>query len=317
MTIIYLIGDKMNIIDKNFEELVKSIKEASETEIFFHIKERFLLLNGKTRKSCEDFFNKFLYWGKLDVLNKVFEFFELKASTLKNHIDDFIWLYDNLCDYQSKSILYATLNNWYNWDFTYLGKSIQNLYDDYFDLDLISKCEDEVFVDLGAYIGDTILSFINNYGEDCYRKIYCYEINEENFEYLKTNLKSYEDIDLRLKGAYDENKKMFLKENGELSSSQVSDEGDVLVNMVCLDDDIKEEITIIKSDIEGSEVKALMGAKGHITNEHPKLLISIYHSNDDVWQIPKMIKEMDDSYRFYLRYHGGPIYPTEITLIAL
>ena len=31
---IQLIGDKMNIIDKNFEELVKSIKEASETEIF-------------------------------------------------------------------------------------------------------------------------------------------------------------------------------------------------------------------------------------------------------------------------------------------
>lgn len=307
----------MNIIDKNFNLLVNDIKKSSETEIFFHIKERFLLLNEETRKSCENFFNKFLYWGKLDVLNKDFEFFELKASTLKKHIDDFVWLYSNLCDYQSKTILYGILNNWYNWDFTYLGKSIQNLYDDYFDLDLIPSCEDEVFVDLGAYIGDTALSFINNYGEDSYKKIYCYEINKENFGYLEANMKPYEDIYLRLKGVYDENKEMFLKENGELSSSQVSDDGDILVNMVCLDDDIKEEITIIKSDIEGSEVKALIGAKGHIINEHPKLLISIYHSNNDVWQIPKMIKEMDDSYRFYLRYHGGSIYPTEITLIAL
>ena len=307
----------MNIIDKNFEELVKSIKEASETEIFFHIKERFLLLNEQTRKSCEDFFNKFLYWGKLDISNKVFEFFELKASTLKKHIDDFIWLYDNLCDYQSRTILYATLNNWYNWDFTYLGKSIQNLYDDYFDLDLIPKCEDEVFVDLGAYTGDTTLSFINNYGIDSYKKIYCYEINKENFSYLETNLKSYEDIQLRLKGAYDENKEMFLKENGELSACLVTDFGDIPTQLVSLDNDIKEEITIIKSDIEGSEMKALIGARGHIINEHPKLLISIYHSNDDVWQIPKMIKEMDNNYRFYLRYHGGPIYPTEITLIAL
>ena len=307
----------MNIIDKNFNLLVNDIKKSSETEIFFHIKERFLLLNEETRKSCENFFNKFLYWGKLDVLNKDFEFFELKASTLKKHIDDFIWLYSNLCDYQSKTILYGILNNWYNWDFTYLGKSIQNLYDDYFDLDLIPSCEDEVFVDLGAYIGDTALSFINNYGEDSYKKIYCYEINKENFGYLEANMKPYEDIYLRLKGVYDENKEMFLKENGELSSSQVSDDGDILVNMVCLDDDIKEEITIIKSDIEGSEVKALIGAKGHIINEHPKLLISIYHSNNDVWQIPKMIKEMDESYRFYLRYHGGSIYPTEITLIAL
>ena len=66
----------------------------------------------------------------------------------------------------------------------------------------------------------------------------------------------------------------------------VTDFGDIPTQMVSLDNDIKEEVTIIKSDIEGSEVKALIGARGHIINEHPKLLISIYHSNDDVWQIP-------------------------------
>lgn len=307
----------MNIIDKKFKELTDDIKDKDEVEIFYHIKERFLLVNEKTRQSCENFFNKFLYWGKLDFKNKDFEFFELKAKALKNHINDFIWLYDNLCDYQSKKVLFATLDNWYNWNFTNLASVMQNLYDDYFDLDLIPKCEDEVFVDLGAYIGDTTLSYINNYGNDSYRKIYCYEINQENFGYLKTNLKPYEDIDLRLKGVGAENGTMYLKENGELSSCQVSDDGDIPVEMVSLDDDIKEEITIIKSDIEGAEQKALLGAKGHIMNEHPKLLISIYHSNDDVWQIPRMIKEMDNSYRFYLRYHGGMIYPTEITLIAL
>ena len=307
----------MNIIDKKFKELTDDIKDKDEVEIFYHIKERFLLVNEKTRQSCENFFNKFLYWGKLDFKNKNFEFFKLKAKTLKNHINDFIWLYDNLCDYQSKKVLLATLDNWYNWNFTDLASVMQNLYDDYFDLDLIPKCEDEVFVDLGAYIGDTTLSFINNYGTDSYRKIYCYEINQENFGYLKTNMKPYEDIDLRLKGVGAENGTMYLKENGELSSCQVSDDGDIPVQMVSLDDDIKEEITIIKSDIEGAEQKALMGARGHIMNEHPKLLISIYHSNDDVWQIPRMIKEMDNSYRFYLRYHGGMIYPTEITLIAL
>ena len=307
----------MNIIDKKFKELTDDIKDKEELEVFYHIKERFLLVNEKTRKSCEDFFNKFLYWGKLDFKNKDFEFFELKAKTLKNHIDDFIWLYDNLCDYQSKKVLLGTLDNWYNWNFTDLASVMQNLYDDYFDLDLIPKCETEVFVDLGAYIGDSTLSFIKNYGTDSYNKIYCYEISKENFEYLKTNLKPYEDIDLRLKGVSAENRTMYLKENGELSSTQVSDNGDIPIQMVTLDDDIKEEITIIKSDIEGSEQMALMGAKGHIMNEHPKLLISIYHSNNDIWQIPKLIKEMDNSYRFYLRYHGGMIYPTEITLIAL
>ena len=92
---------------------------------------------------------------------------------------------------------------------------------------------------------------------------------------------------LRLKGAYDENKEMFLKENGEtICLFWLLILGIFLLRWFPLDNDIKEEVTIIKSDIEGSEVKALIGARGHIINEHPKLLISIYHSNDDVWQIP-------------------------------
>ncbi len=307
----------MNIIDRKFKKLTKEITNMEEMDIFYHIKERFLMVNEVTRKSCEDFFNKFLYWGKLDCDNKEFEFFKLKAKTLNEHIEDFIWLYDNLCDWQSKMVLYATLDNWFNWDFAGLSKIIQNLYDDYFDLDLIPKCENEVLVDLGAFTGDSILSFIKNYGIDSYDKIYCYEINKENFGYLEANLKNYEDINLRLNGVSDINGVMYLKENGELSSCQVSDDGDIPIEVVKLDDDIKEEVTMIKSDIEGAEKKALMGAISHIKNEHPKLLISIYHSNDDIWEIPRMIKEMDESYRFYLRYHGGSVYPTEITLIAL
>lgn len=61
----------------------------------------------------------------------------------------------------------------------------------------------------------------------------------------------------------------------------------------------------------------IKGARQHILKDHPKLLISVYHSNEDLWKIPQMIREIDDSYRFYLRYHGGSIYPTEITLIAI
>ena len=87
--------------------------------------------------------------------------------------------------------------------------------------------------------------------------------------------------------------------------------------MVTLDEDIGEAITIIKADIEGFEQEAIKGAINHIKNDHPKLLISVYHKNEDLWKIPKMIKEIDSTYKFYLRYHGGSIYPTEITLIAI
>ena len=73
----------------------------------------------------------------------------------------------------------------------------------------------------------------------------------------------------------------------------ISDEG--VVPMVTLDEDIGEAITIIKADIEGFEQAILRGAVNHIKNDHPKLLISVYHKNEDLWKIPKMLKEIRDS----------------------
>ena len=61
----------------------------------------------------------------------------------------------------------------------------------------------------------------------------------------------------------------------------------------------------------------LMGAKKHIKNDHPKLAISVYHGNSDIWEIPKIIHEIDSSYSFYLRYYGGCLYPNEIVLYAV
>lgn len=49
-----------------------------------------------------EFFNKFGYWGNLDLDNDIYEEIELKAKELYNHIDDFIWLYNKLNDYRSK-----------------------------------------------------------------------------------------------------------------------------------------------------------------------------------------------------------------------
>ena len=74
---------------------------------------------------------------------------------------------------------------------------------------------------------------------------------------------------------------------------------------------------MIKMDIEGSEKKALIGSKNHIMNETPKLLISVYHGHNDLVEIPRLIKEINHNYNFYLRYYGNHIFPTEIVLIAI
>ncbi len=307
----------MNQIDLKFALLLQEIRNLSESELYHQIRLAFEKIPDVTRNNMISFFNQFLYWGSIDIENNNYEEIELKVKELKNHVDDFEELYVCLEDYRSKKLLYAILNNWVHYDFATLNEVIEKCYDDYFDLDLIPSCNNEVLVDLGAYTGDSIISFLRNYG-DTYNKIYAYEITPETYQVLVANLKDYSNIVCYLKGIGDKKGAISVINSGVDASANVafiSDEG--VVPMVTLDEDIGEAITIIKADIEGLEQEALRGAVNHIKNDHPKLLISVYHKNEDLWKIPKMIKEIDSNYKFYLRYHGGNVYPTEITLIAI
>lgn len=306
----------MNQIDKRFYELLNLIETLSEYELYYRIRTNYQNINEETKKSMSTFFNDFPYWGKIEENN--YEEIELKVKELKEHAKDFLDVYDYLEDYRSKKVLYATLNNWVNYDFKTLNEVIDNCYDDYFDLDLIPVCKNETLIDLGAYTGDTILSFIKNYGIDSYDKIIAYEITEETYQLLLKNTEEYQNIICKLKGVGNTSLIASLKKSNVNASANRIKTNDVgSIPVVTLDEDIKEKITIIKADIEGMEQDAIKGAINHIKNDHPKLFISIYHKNEDLWKIPKMIKEIDNTYHFYLRYHGGCIYPTEITLIAI
>lgn len=307
----------MNQIDLKFALLINEIRSLSEQELYHQIRLSFEQIPDATRNNMMNFFNQFLYWGSMDIEHNNFEEIELKVHELKEHVDDFEELYINLEDYRSKKLLNAILNNWVHYDFNTLSEVIEKCYDDYFDLDLIPTCNEEVFVDLGAYTGDSTISFLRNYG-DSYKKIYAYEITPETYQILVSNLKDYPNVVCYLKGVGDTRSSLSVVNSSADASANtvfVSDNG--TIPMVTLDEDIGEKLTMIKADIEGFEQEALLGAINHIKNDHPKLLISVYHKNEDLWKIPKMIKEIDPTYKFYLRYHGGNVYPTEITLIAI
>lgn len=307
----------MNIIDKKFNNLLIELNKLSEEEIYNHIKEEYKKINPITKNNVENFFNHFNYWGSLNEKSENFEEIKLKAQTLKENIKNYKELYQNLEDYRSKLTLYSILNNWYNYDFQNLSNVQEKMFDDYFDLDLLKPSEDEVIIDLGAYNGDTVLSYVKCYGKK-YKKIYCFDITKETINTLKENTKHLPNINIINKGVGSKKEEKFVSENCESpSANTLTNQGINEVIVTTLDEEIKEKITIIKTDIEGEDFNALKGAYNHIKNDHPKLLISVYHHNDDIWQIPKYIKSIHKDYKFYLRYHGGSIYPTEITLIAI
>lgn len=307
----------MNYIDKEFKTLTSLLEDLSLEEIFYNIRYNYLKLSEERKKSLEDYFKKFNYWGSLDYKNNDYTEIYEKALSLKNNLEDYKWLYEKLEDYRSKKLLFAIMSNFYKYDFNNLEASRETNYHDYFDLDIV-KCQEEVFVDLGAYTGDTTLDYINTYGIDSYKKIYCYEITPDIFAILKNNLSKYPNIICK-RHAVSNKKGIMYVNNSEVdaSANTVTEEGNIEIETVTLDEDIKEKITTLKMDIEGYEQKAILGAKEHIKNDKPKLLLSVYHNNEDIWKIPKMIEEICPGYKFYLRNNGGGVFPTEITLIGI
>lgn len=78
------------------------------------------------------------------------------------------------------------------------------------------------------------------------------------------------------------------------------------IQIVSLDEDIREPITFLKMDIEGFEIPALLGAKRHIRDDFPKLAVCTYHIVSDLWEIPRLIDAIHPGYHFYLRHYDYP-----------
>ncbi len=306
----------MNYIDKKTYELLNELELFTQKEIEEHIFEKLKMIPIETQENIDTFLSQFIFWGKLSTIenNTIIKV----SSFLKENSKELKTFYESLTDYRSKKTFYAVVNNWYNYDFINLGEVIEKHFPHYFDLDIIPGCQNEIFVDLGAYTGDTIKDFVTTYGIDSYKKIYAYEITEESMHTLKENLSTYPRI------IYSKKAVMDFVGNGSVinheistSSNQVNnnEEGDLPITT--LDEDIKDKITILKMDIEGSEIYALKGSERHLLKEQPALIISIYHGYEDFLKIWQYINSLGIRYKYYIRYYGGPIFPTEIVLYAI
>lgn len=307
-----------NYIDEKFYALIKEFEKNEFYNIYKHMVQIFKHIPLATQDSLEKYFNKYPYWGEFNTKQENYEVYFKKAKVFKENFQEYVWLYENLNDYRSKFLLFSILNNFYNFDFQSLRNATDNIFKQYFELDLLPTCKDEVFVDVGSYIGDSVRDFVNSYGKGSYKKIYCYEITKSIISQSKKNLADLENIEFRNKAVANNNGELFVQENANsLSANMTSNTGKEKIESVKLDDDIKEPVSIIKMDIEGGEQNAIRGSVNHIEKDLPKLFLSVYHNNTDLFEIPRMITNITQNYNLYLRYYGGCVYPTEIVLICL
>lgn len=187
-------------------------------------------------------------------------------------------------------------------------KLTESIRGQYFDLEELKPESNEVFIDCGAFDGDTSIAFMK-WSNERFKHIYCFEPDVNNYTICKNNLEKYinrEDITIINKGTWDSRKELNFSDTADVAS-HICDEGQHRIEAVSLDEEIlvkrNEKVTFIKMDIEGAELKTLKGARRIISEQHPKLAICVYHRPEDIFEIPEYIKTLNPNYKFYFRHY--------------
>ena len=212
-------------------------------------------------------------------------------------------------DSRSLNVLQNIIESWYK--VSYNKELFLEIYEgnQYFCKDIISLDENSVFVDCGAFIGDSLESFLVNVSDSNFSKAFLFELNDFTCEEVQSNIKQWcsPDVQRKIKvinkGVSDENVEFFYSPSG--SSSSVRGGGISKAKIVRLDDELaNERVSLVKMDIEGSEAAAIKGCEKLIKKYKPALAICVYHKVTDLWELPLLIKSFVPEYKLYLRHHS-------------
>jgi FkbM family methyltransferase len=157
------------------------------------------------------------------------------------------------------------------------------------------------FVEGGAYTGDTYLTLCKH--TNVYES-YLFEPDADNYAKLVSKIdRKVNYVHCLPIGLWDSYGILSFNEgNGEGAS--ISGDGTAHIATVDLDSLIGgRTVDFIKLDVEGSEMRALYGAKNLIKHSRPVLAVSLYHRPEDLWELPLILASLCDDYMFYIRQH--------------
>ena len=216
---------------------------------------------------------------------------------VKEHNDDFDFVYEHLADEKSKKDYIDILNFKVSGKVDYLLNSFCDKESIY--RNILKLNDSESIVDLGAYDGDTIREF-TAYTKGKYNKIIALEPDAKSYKKLIKNTAEMKNLETYNMGAWNEKDTLiFAKEQSR--NSHISASG-VPVKVTDIDSLIDCPVTMIKMDIGVSEMKALDGAKRIIKTYLPKLYVCAYHRNEDLFALGKKILSLNDKYMLYFRH---------------
>jgi FkbM family methyltransferase len=176
----------------------------------------------------------------------------------------------------------------------------------YFPDDLFEVQKSEVFVDCGAFDGDTVRRFLIH-RPDFEGQIKAFEPDPMNFEKLKAYVARLPtDVQRRI-DVYPfaiGSKRERVRFSGTGTEAASVGVGPVEVEAAPLDEILADcAPTYLKMDTEGSELDGVTGAQRLLQEHAPALALCVYHRQDHLWKVPLKVRELSDQYRFFLRPH--------------
>ena len=182
----------------------------------------------------------------------------------------------------------------------------------YFGPEFMKFEEEEVFVDAGCYDFSSTRNLAKHC--KCVKKVYAFEPDPDSYQKClkaveRRNRKRIIDAKVFPNGVWSEKTTLHFAAGDGVAScvctETAGNDSEIIIPALPIDEviDLSDRVTMIKMDIEGSELEALKGAKETIQRDKPKLAICIYHKPEDMWEIPLYIKELVPEYRLYIRHH--------------
>jgi FkbM family methyltransferase len=210
-------------------------------------------------------------------------------------------LYNSLSDDESKDSFNNYLNARYNNNWNLIDKNIVQ-----WDLipDFLNLTPNEIVVDCGAYDGDSLSNYLKKIGG--YTKYYAIEPDIINFKALKQKADNLQNTYIFNVGVWNEMTELAFINNDDQSrfNPNITDLTHKLTKVNKVDTLCANFASFIKMDIEGAEYEALCGARNTILLNKPKLAISIYHKQIDLFRLFNYINSIRSDYKFYFRIHN-------------
>jgi FkbM family methyltransferase len=208
-------------------------------------------------------------------------------------------VYDSLADDFSRKVYANIINFKISGDIKYLDAVTTPKAEIY--RDIIKPHMGETYVDLGAYNGDTIREVLE-FTHGRYTGIYAVEPDKKNYKKLMKFVDGMKYVYTYNSAAWCVDTELpFAAKAGRQSA--ISADSENLISARSVDSILgRKAATIIKMDVEGFEREAIWGAAQTIVRYSPKLMISLYHRNEDIFELPLLIKMLNPNYKLYIRH---------------